>query len=263
MTSRGVVALGIGQCINWGALWYAFPVLVVPLERELGVETWMVTGAFSLALLMSAALAPAVGRWGDRGRGPRVMQIGGVSAAVLLVAWTLLPGVVMLYLVWAGLGFCMATTLYEPAFVIVGRAYDNPTARLRALASITILGGLASTVFMPTTAFLVMTVEWRGAVVVLAIALAVSTLITRRFVFRALAPRPPAESRPATRLTGRPEIHQLKFVVVAGMFSLTTVASGALSTNLIPVLGERGLAPTSAALLGGVMAPCNCPDACC
>jgi hypothetical protein len=75
MSSRAVVALGIGQCLNWGALWYAFAVLVVPLGRELGVETWIVTGAFLLAWLMSAPLAPAVGRWADRDRGPLVVQL--------------------------------------------------------------------------------------------------------------------------------------------------------------------------------------------
>jgi MFS family permease len=259
MTRRALIALGIGQCINWGALYYAFALLVVPLQRELGVETWTVTGAFSLALLMSAALAPTVGRWGDRGHGPLVMQLGGFSAAVLLGAWTLLPGIVMLYVVWAGLGLCMAATLYEPAFVIVGRAYDNPTGRLRALAAITIFGGLASTVFLPGTAFLVATFEWRGAVVGLAIALTVSTLLTRQFVFRTLTTRPLANTTPITALVGRPAAHQFRFLIVAGMFTFATLASGAFSTNLVPALGERGVAPTSAALLGGLMGAMQLP----
>jgi MFS family permease len=259
MTSRAVVALGIGQCINWGALYYAFAVLVVPLQRELGVETWIVTGAFSLALLMSAALAPMVGRLGDRDHGPAVMQIGGVSAAVLLVAWTLLPAVVMLYLVWAGLGLCMAATLYEPAFVIVGRVYDNPTARLRALAAITIFGGLARTAFLPGTALLVATFGWRGAVVGLAIALTLSTLLTRHFVFRTLAARPSPNRTPTTTLVGGPKANQFKFPIVVGMFTFATLASGAFSTNLVPALGERGVAPTSAALLGGLMGAMQLP----
>jgi hypothetical protein len=93
MTRRAIVALGIGQCVNWGVLYYAFAVLVLPLERELGVPTWVVTGAFSLAFLMSAATAPSVGRRGDRDRGAMVMQVGGFGAAALLVVWTLMPGV--------------------------------------------------------------------------------------------------------------------------------------------------------------------------
>jgi hypothetical protein len=165
----------------------------------------------------------------------------------------------MLYVVWAGLGLCMAATLYEPAFVIVGCAYDNPTARLRALAAITIFGGLASTVFLPGTAFLVVTFEWRGAVVALAIALTVSTLLTRQFVFRTLTTRPLATTTPTTPLVGRPTEHQSRFLIVAGMFTLATLASGAFSTNLVPALGERGVAPTSAALLGGLMGAMQLP----
>ena len=186
MTPRAIVALGIGQCVNWGVLYYAFAVLVLPLQRELGVPTWVVTGAFSLALLMSAAFAPAVGRWGDRDRGAIVMQAGGLGAAALLAVWTFVPGVPSLYIVWAGLGLCMAATLYEPAFVIVGRAHDDPAQRLRALAAVTLFGGLASTLFLPGTAYVVAAAGWRGAVLTLAALLVASTVITRRFVFRHL-----------------------------------------------------------------------------
>src|SRR5512134_2930530 len=116
MTPRAVAALGIGQCVNWGVLYYAFAVLVVPIGRELAVPTWVVTGAFSVALLLSGAMAPAVGRWIDEGHGAAVMRAGGIAAAALMIAWTLMPGVLALYVVWAGLGLCMAATLYEPVF---------------------------------------------------------------------------------------------------------------------------------------------------
>jgi hypothetical protein len=38
-----------------------------------------------------------------------------------------------------------------------------------------------------------------------------------------------------------------------------TLASGAFSANLVPALGERGVAPTSAALLGGLMGAMQLP----
>src|SRR5215207_9720624 len=104
MTRRALIAVGIGQCVNWGVLYYAFALLVVPLQRELQVSTWVVTGAFSLGLLMSAAAARPVGRWCDRGRGPLLVQTGGFVAAGLLALWPLLPGVVALYMIWIGLG---------------------------------------------------------------------------------------------------------------------------------------------------------------
>jgi hypothetical protein len=35
MTSRAIAALGLGQCVNWGVLYYAFGVLLVPLSLDL------------------------------------------------------------------------------------------------------------------------------------------------------------------------------------------------------------------------------------
>ena len=94
-----------------------------------------------------------------------MMRAGGWSAAALLLLWAILPGVAALYAVWVGLGACMAMTLYEPAFAIVARAQVDPAQRLRALALVTVFGGVASTVFLPSTDFLVRAVGWRSAVV--------------------------------------------------------------------------------------------------
>jgi len=53
MTRRAVWTVGLGQCVSWGVVYYAFGVIVVPIEREFGAERWVVVGAFSLALLAS------------------------------------------------------------------------------------------------------------------------------------------------------------------------------------------------------------------
>lgn len=254
MTPGALAALGIGQCVNWGVLYYAFAVLVLPLERELGVQTWVVTGAFSLALLTSAAVAPAVGRLGDRDHGALIMQAGGVAAAVLLTVWTLVPGVATLYVVWAGLGLCMAATLYEPAFVIVGRAFDEPGRRLRALAAITLFGGLASTVFLPLTAMFVRQHGWRGAVLALAALVLVSTALAHLLVFRRLRATTPAPSRhQSTTQVAKDRAHAGWLPVVAGTFALASLTSAAFAANLVPSLGERGITPATAALLGGLV----------
>jgi MFS family permease len=254
MTPRAVAALGIGQCVSWGVLYYAFAVLVLPLERELAVPTWVVTGAFSLALLMSAALAPAVGRWSDRGRGALVMQAGGVTAAALLVAWTAVPGVLALYAVWAALGLCMAATLYEPAFVIVARACRDARSRLRALAAVTLVGGLASTIFLPLTATLVDARGWRSAALVLAAALLAATGIVRVLAFQNLRAAAAEPARDAA--APRPDVTKADpapLLFVTATFALASLASAAFTANLLPALGERGIPPVAAAMLGGLM----------
>ena len=260
MPPRAVVALGIGQCVNWGVLYYAFAVLVLPVQREFGVTTWVVTGAFSLALLVSAVLAPVIGRSCDRDRGAVVMQAGGFAAAALLAAWALMPGVLPLYAIWAGLGICMASTLYEPAFVIVGRAHDDPVRRLRALAAITLFGGLASTVFLPLTAYLVSAAGWRGAVLALAAVLTASTFMTRVVVFRHLHAAAPANARRPSLSSGPQHTPaSLPLVFITGMFALASLASAAFTSNLVPALGERGIAPARAAMLGGLIGVMQLP----
>jgi MFS family permease len=253
MRTREIVALGIGQCVNWGVLYYAFAVVLVPVEADLDVARWVVTGAFSLALLMSAVLAPTIGRWSDRGHGPLVMQAGGFTAAGLLWLWASVPSVTTLYIAWAGLGLCMAAVLYEPAFAIVGRAHDHPAARLRALATVTVFGGLASTVFLPVTAFLVRGLGWRAAVGVLGVVLAASTCLTRVVAFRrapsATAAAPERRLSTSERLSLR--VPGFGFVLVA--FSLASFASAAFTANLVPALGEQKISPTTAAVFGGLL----------
>ncbi|MGD9904935.1 MAG: MFS transporter [Vicinamibacterales bacterium] len=255
MPPRAVAALGLGQLVNWGVLYYAFAVLLEPVRAELEVAPWVVTGAFSLALLVSAVLAPAVGRWSDRGGGGAAIVTGTLGAALLLVAWALVSGVVALYVVWAGLGVCMATALYEPAFAVVTRAHAAPDTRLRALATVTLYGGLASTVFLPLTALLVAQVGWRVAAGLLAIALIGSAALSAY----AVGSLPSDGGRPAPRdgAARPPAGPALAGLTVA--LGLASLASASFIANLIPSLGERGVSAGTAAGLGGVFGVMQLP----
>ena len=86
----GIVgALSVTETVSWGILYYAFAVFLVPMQRELGFSTAQLTGAFSLALLVSAVAGVAVGRYLDR-HGPRGLMtagsLAGVAARARLVA---------------------------------------------------------------------------------------------------------------------------------------------------------------------------------
>jgi MFS family permease len=257
VTSRAVAALGVGQCVSWGVLYYAFGVLLLPIERDLGLPRWVVAGAFSLALLMSALAAPAVGRWADRGHGPRIMEAGGLAAAALLGTWALVPRAATLYIVWAGLGLCMAATLYEPAFAVVGRAVRDRDHRLRALATVTVFGGLASTVFLPLTAWLVAVWGWRWAVAILACLLAGSTLLTSVFALRGHAAVSTADSAAAGHLESSSAGPPLRAVLI--VFCCASFASAAFTTTLVPAFVDRDFEPTTAAALGGLMGVMQLP----
>jgi MFS family permease len=262
MTTRAIVALGIGQCVNWGVLYYAFGVLLTPLERDLGAPGWLIAGAFSLALLTSALAAPTVGTWIDRGAGPQAVLIGGYAASSLLVLWTALPGLPALFFVWTVLGVCMAATLYEPAFAMIGRAIPTPTARLRALATVTVFGGLASTVFLPLTTLLLESWGWRMAVGILAATLAMSTFVCSRVAGRGsrFADRGSPFADRGSQIAGRgsrvgatADASRPQLLTLVGLFGTVSLATTAFSTTLVPALVAQDLTPLASAWLGGLL----------
>src|SRR5436309_2695859 len=120
-----VWTLSITQLTSWGVLYYGFGVIMPAMQRELGWSRVVLTGGFSLALLISGIAAVPVGHWLDR-HGPRMlMTVGSIAATLLLVAWSQVTTIIGFYLVWAGIGLAFAAVLYEPAFAAVATWFQQ------------------------------------------------------------------------------------------------------------------------------------------
>src|SRR5215208_5071610 len=142
-----VITLGITETITWGIVYYGFTVFLPAMEAELGWSRGEMSGAFSLAILLSGVCAAPVGRWLDT-RGPRLLMTGGsMAASLLLLALSQVTSLVQLYIVWALIGITMAAVLYEPAFAVVTAWFERK--RSQALTAVTLMAGFASTIFMP------------------------------------------------------------------------------------------------------------------
>jgi MFS family permease len=87
-----------------------------------------------------------------------------------------------LYLAFAGIGLASATVPYEPAFATIVRWFS--TRRSQAMLALTVVGGFASTIFLPTSNALVDAFGWRDALPVLAGVLAVLTVLPHALVLR-------------------------------------------------------------------------------
>jgi MFS family permease len=247
-----VVALGVMQIISWGSVFYVFALLLAPLQHEIGADKTTITGAYSIALLLSGLAVTAVGRTIDRNGGRRVMTAGSIAVAVGLAALSQVESVVALYAVWAVLGVAMAATLYEPAFAVIAHAFAGSPRR--ALTVVTLFGGFASTVFWPLTAWLIEWYGWRNAVLALA---AINLLVCaplHAFVLpmRAVPAREsgtvPAPAAP--RLWSDP-----RFVGLTLAFLLHYLVISSIAAHLIALLGERGMDATAAALIGALIGP--------
>jgi MFS family permease len=246
MRSSAVWVLGISQCVFWGILYYAFSVLLLPMRVDLGVSNAVVAGAFSLGLAVNALLAIAVGRWLDRGHGPMLLRTGTVCAAALLLVWSSIESVAALYAVWVGLGACMALVLYETAFALVTRAIDVPDLRLRALASVTVMGGLASTIFLPIVGTGVSQLGWRMTLRILVVAWLIAAWMLERFVLPAWRRIEVNAVDPGVAGSyAAPDRFQV--FLLGAPFVAATFAAMALTTLVIPTLVDFGHPIASAA----------------
>jgi MFS family permease len=243
--------LGWTELVSWGILFYAFSVLLVPMQNELGWSAGVITGAYSLAILISGLLAPWVGRWIDARGARMLMTFGSTLGATMVFAWSQVDSVVGLYLVWIGMGVAAACTLYDPAFAAIAPWFRNH--RGRAMLIITFLGGLASTVFLPVTGWLEDRYGWRDALIVLAVFLAVSTILPHLLVLRAPQSGGPARTRPNTLASMKALLQTSWFRRLALAFFLQSFTSVAVAVHMIAYLIDNGVTPTTAAVATGVI----------
>lgn len=260
-----VGALCITETVSWGILYYGFPVMLRPMEQEFGWSRIELTGAFSIGMGAAALVALPVGRWLDR-HGPRgLMTLGSCLATALLLLWARVETLPGLYACWFGLGVAMAATLYEPAFAAVVRWFTT-RQRDRALLMVTLVGALASTIFMPLAAWMVDRFGWRGALVGLAIILGVLTIPIHALVLRAPPRREapePGGGQPGVLPPGVPlasAVRTAVFWILAAAFVVGNFATVSVTVHLIPYLADHGYSPTLAAVMIGWLGAMQLPS---
>ncbi len=156
-----VIMLGIAQTLAWASSYYLPAVLAGGISRDVGTSSATVFGAFSVALLVAAAVGPFAGRLIDRLGGRPVLVASNLVFAAGLVALSQSHQVVHVFAAWAVMGLAMGSGLYEAAFATVVRLHGQDARR--AITGITLFAGFASTVGWPLSAYMESTVGWRGA----------------------------------------------------------------------------------------------------
>lgn len=234
-----VAPLAVAQLVSWGSLFYAFALFVAPMQAELGWSKPAITAAFSLGLGAAALAAVPVGRLVDAGHGRLTMTVGSLLAACLLALWSKIASYPAFLVLWAALGVAMSAVLYEPAFAVLSLSL-GARAR-RAITATALVGGFASTVFVPFTHLLVERLGWRDAL----LALAGANLAVCALIHLLVIPRPrlgsPRSEAPASSGEGATRV--LRQAAFWG-FVTTSVAHGLLATglavHLVPLLVARG-----------------------
>jgi MFS family permease len=235
-----VCALGVGQIVAWGSFFYVFVSLSDPMAAEFGWTKTQIGGALSVVLAVTGLCSYARGRWVDRYGGRRMMTSAAFAGAALLFGWAHVSELWQLYAISVGIGIVSAMTLYDAAFAVVARMFGADYRR--AIIVITLFGGLASTVFVPLTTFLVDSHGWRNALKVLAVIqlpfVAGIPYVLLRGRETSSAPR--ATRSPTERTSLRPAlVHPVFWLLVLSFVSFAFMFTS-LVFNLVPMLRESG-----------------------
>lgn len=251
-----VIALAFGQLVAWGILYYGFAVIAGPMGAETGWSKSAMNGALSLGLCISGLCAYFVGRWIDHYGGRGIMAMGAALGALGLVLWSQVTALWQLYAVWALIGLATSMTLYEAAFAVVARLV--PQNYRQGITAITLVAGLASTIFIPTIDWLVEHIGWRNALLVLA---ALELVICVAVPLSAL----PRSHRPQRRSASAPAsdrwalLHAVRREPVFWLLVTSYVAHGFFYTSilfsLLPLLDARGYSPAAAIGLYALIGP--------
>jgi MFS family permease len=235
-----VLWLSLAQLISWGTLFYTFSLLLEHLERDLSLTRIDAALAFSIALMTEGVLAIAVGRLIDAGRARAVMCAGSMVAAASLIGCAFVSNQTQLYITWIGVGIAMSGTLYQPAFSLLIRRY--PQDFRRAIITLTFLGGLASTVFIPLGAWLISSFGWRHALIALG---SLHLIICLPIHAYWLSGEPVAASHSTTAPVKKliEFTHHFPFWGLALFFILFSGITTAIGAHLVPILRERDLPP--------------------
>ncbi|MCL1629697.1 MFS transporter [Roseibaca sp. V10] len=251
-----VAALGATTILGYGAIFYAFPILVPFVAAEFGVSPATLFGMFSVGLFLGGVLSSRFGGWLDRFGAPRVMTLASAAVAGLFAGLAAAPNIWVYGALIVTLEAISFLVLYDAAFAAL--ALRVPRGTRQAITRLTLIGGFASTLFWPLTGWMVESIGWRGCYMVFAglhlmVALPLHGWIAalgRKMNLAAQSEAAPAPDRAAV-----PQHHSKRAFWLLGVsFALTGIAIAAFGVHLVPVLLERGLGQT-AYLVGMAMGP--------
>lgn len=221
-------------------MFYTFALIMEPVEHDLGLSRIETSLAFSIALLAEGLMAYPVGRWIERGHERSVMTVGSLVAATCLVAVGGAHSRWGFYGAWAAMGAAMSAVLYSPVFAVVTRRF--PADFRRAIITMTFLGGLASTVFIPLTAWLISVLGWRLAIQSLALLHVFICAPLHALVLR-------GATTTSTRAKGAVPVAKAwwqfvgsaPFLLVSAFLLMMTAVSSALPAHMVSLLRETGM----------------------
>ena len=245
-----IAALAALNTVAYGTLYYVQPLLAVQFEQAFHWPRSFTSLAFTLALLVTAFTAPALGKLFDAGKGRALLTIGAGLGATSFALLALVTSPVLFLLAWLLAGVAMGLTFYEATFAVLA-GHLHGAARTQATLSITLVAGMASTIFVPLVTGLLANTGLSATLWVLA-----SVLTVLAALLWWLVPNAPLKSQHVKRVAVSMDSFLRRVTLV---FTLTRVVMVGVGLQLVPMLLHDGYAPGMAAAVAGLLGAAALP----
>jgi MFS family permease len=252
---RVVLVCHVGVLVGFATVFiYSFSLMVKPLQREFGWNREQIARAFSLAAISVAICSPFMGKLFDRFEPRRLIAscMAAFGLGLGSLAW-LTPHLAQFYVNAIFIGIAGSGTYQLGYARVVASWFER---RLGAALSIVVAGSAAGSLFLPPLVqHLVATYGWRHTYLMLAtLPLFVGAPLTLLFArsSRANTMRKKVD-QVTVGMTWRQALSARSFWLLAfGMCCISLSENGALA-HLIPMLNDRGLTLSDAALIGSIL----------
>ncbi len=255
---KQILPLSLTVMVAFGIMLYGFSVFLTDGAAGGEFTTGLLSIAYGGGLVAGGLLAYPVGRRADR-RGIRaIFGLGAVlgAAGLTLFSYATEPWQVLVAW-WLLIGPAGAMTFYEPAFIAVDR-WCTKEQRARALAVLTLIGGLAGIIFLPGIERLINLLDWRPAVRVLGLLLLATGGSTALFFLR--------DEPPVQQLAGVRErfsvavvIRDRRFLLFTAAMVFSSIGAQAVLSHRVARFEEVGFAVAGVALWAAVASALSLP----
>ena len=253
-TVRVTLGLGFTQIVGWGTTYLMPSVLGRHIQDDLGMPSELIFAGITVMFGVGAFCAPRVGRIVDRTGARKLMTVGSLIYALALTALAFSVGPISYLLCWAIMGVASTLALNTPSSIALVQV-AGPRAR-QAIAMLTIIGGLASTVFWPLTGILDAAVGWRSTLLIYAM---IHFAACAPIHFLVLPHRPPIHPPPANPVVAgggmAPAELSRAFLLLSISLSFGAFVFSGVQVHMIEILRGLGHAPASALLLASLIGP--------
>lgn len=255
---KQIVPLSLTVMVAFGIMLYGFSVFLTDGAAGGEFSTGLLSVAYGGGLVAGGTLAYPIGRRADRKGVRGIFGLGAVLGAAGLALFSFATEPWQVLLAWWGLiGPAGAMTYYEPAFVAVDR-WCTEEQRAKALAVLTLIGGLAGIIFLPGIERLISLVGWRPAVRTLGLLLLLTGGATALFFLR----REPSIERAASiheRYSLGTILRDRRFVLFTAAMVLSSVGAQAVLSHRVARFEEAGFAVAGVAVWAAVASALSLP----